>query len=337
MVLKRPQRLALAQLPTPIQPLTRWSADLGGPQIWVKRDDLTGMDLSGNKIRKLEYVARAALDEQANVLITCGAVQSNHARATAVVATRLGLHAHLVLRGEEPAALAGNYFLDQMVGAACTFITPEAYRTRRQQIMEEIATAYAQQGRQAFIIPEGASDGLGAWGYAHAVEEIQQQAAQMGLHFDAMICAVGSGGTQAGLILGKALGGWETEIIGINICDDAAFFTSRILEILDEVRVKYLPQLEVGTANIHIIDGYAGDGYGKSRTEELETLVRLARCEGVILDPVYTGKAMHGLVQEIGRGRFSWMKNILFLHSGGLFGLLGVADSLRPLVTGSPA
>lgn len=327
-----PQRLSLAQLPTPIQPLKRWSADLGGPALWIKRDDLTGMDLSGNKIRKLEYVARAALDARADVLITCGAVQSNHARATAVTAARLGLRSHLLLRGAQPDTLAGNFFLDRVVGAAVTYISPEAYRDRRQEIMEEIAAGYAQKNQRAYIIPEGASDGLGAFGYAEAVREIRQQSAHLGIHFDAMVCAVGSGGTLAGLILGKERESWETEVIGINVCDDAAYFTARILEILDEVRRKYHPELKADAKSIHLIDGYAGEGYGKSRPEELETLIRLAQREGVILDPVYTGKAMHGLVQEIAKGHLREMRNILFLHSGGLFGLLGVSESLRPLL-----
>ena len=327
-----PPRLSFAQLPTPIQPLGRWSADLGGPRIWVKRDDMTGMVLSGNKIRKLEFVARAAQDLQADLLITCGAVQSNHARATATVATMLGMKTHLVLRGEKPKSPNGNYFIDRVLDSACTFITPEEYREQRQQIMEGIASDYARQGLQAFVIPEGASDALGAFGYARAIREIKSQVEEMDIRFDAMICAVGSGGTLAGLILGKELEKWETEIIGINICDDAEYFTERVLGILSDVREKYCPELEINRKNIHIIDGYAGDGYGKSRPEELQTLVLLARREGLILDPVYTGKAMHGVVQEIAKGRFTSRQNILFLHSGGLFGLMGAADSLQSVL-----
>lgn len=327
-----PPRLPLANLPTPIQPLERWSAAIGGPKIWLKRDDLTGMLLSGNKIRKLEFVARAAMDQQARVLITCGAVTSNHARATAILAARLGLKSHLVLRGDKPALAAGNYLLDLAVGAAVDFITPEAYREHRGEIMAEIAARYEEQGLPACIIPEGASDGLGAFGYAHAVAEIKTQAEALGITFAAMVCAVGSGGTQAGLILGRELLDWPTRIIGINICDDAAYFSARIQEILAEVRAKYMPELETSDLSIDIIDGYIGDGYGKSRPEELRTLLDLARLEGSLLDPVYTGKAMHGLVAEIRRGRFSGAENILFLHSGGLFGLLGIAETLQPLL-----
>lgn len=327
-----PPRLSLANLPTPIQPLERWSAAVGGAKIWLKRDDLTGMLLSGNKIRKLEFVARAAMDQQARVLITCGAITSNHARATAILAARLGLKSHLVLRGDRPALAAGNYLLDLAVGAEVDFITPEAYREHRGEIMAEIAARYSQQGLPACIIPEGASDGLGAFGYAHAVAEIKAQAEAMGVMFDFMVCAVGSGGTQAGLILGRELLDWPTRIIGINICDDAAYFSARIEEILAQVRTDYLPELEINRLTIDIIDGYIGDGYGKSRPEELRTLLELARLEGILLDPVYTGKAMHGLVAEIRRGRFEGAANILFLHSGGLFGLLGIAETLGPLL-----
>jgi D-cysteine desulfhydrase len=327
-----PLRLTLANLPTPIQPLRHWSVKPEGPRIWLKRDDLTGMSLSGNKVRKLEFVARAAQDAKADLLITCGAIQSNHARATAIVARQLGMRAHLLLRGDPPAAITGNYFLDRLMGAECTFITPEEYRDQRQSIMQTLAAEYAHKGLRAFLIPEGASDGLGAFGYAHAVREIKAQSEQMGIEFAAMICAVGSGGTLAGLILGKEIEKWETEVIGINICDDAAYFTRRIAAILQEVKENFYPQLAAGESAIRIIDGYAGDGYGKSRPEELATLIGLARSEGIILDPVYTGKAMHGLMQEIGKGRFKGADNILFLHSGGLFGLLGVTASLQPLL-----
>jgi D-cysteine desulfhydrase len=327
-----PQRVALANLPTPIQPLQRWSDDLGGPRIWIKRDDLTGMALSGNKIRKLEYVAHAALADRSDVLITCGAVQSNHARATVVVAARLGMKSHLVLRGEKPQYYSGNYLLDKIFGAESSFITPDEYTNQRQQIMHSIVADYSRKGLRAFVIPEGASDALGAFGYAHAVEEIMAQEKELGINFDAMVCAVGSGGTHAGLILGKKTAKWECSIIGINICDDAEYFAKKITGILDEVQKKYHQALDISSENIQIIDGYIGDGYGKSRPDELKTLIRLARREGVVLDPVYTGKAMHGLVQEIAKGRFKEMKNILFLHSGGLFGLLGVAETLQPLL-----
>ncbi len=328
----KPERLPLANLPTPIEPLERWSADLGGPSIWVKRDDLTGMDLSGNKIRKLEFVTRAAQDEKADVLITCGAVQSNHARATVIAASRLGMKAHVVLRGVQPELMQGNYFLDRLYGAECTFITPEEYREQRQQIMDNLAEGYKRLGLRPFVIPEGASDGLGAFGYAHAVAEIMEQEKMLGVRFDAVICAVGSGGTLAGLILGKEIEGWDAQVIGINICDDADYFTRRVIEILGEVRSLYLPDLIIRPEMISIIDGYIGDGYGKSRPRELQTIIRLARREALLLDPVYTGKAMHGLVQEIARGRFTGMRNILFLHSGGLFGLMGVTETFQSLL-----
>jgi len=321
MLSRLPAFTPLANLPTPIQPLLKWQEKTAGVNWWIKRDDLTANAASGNKIRKLEYVAHAALARDADVLITCGGLQSNHARTTALVAAQLGLKSHLVLRGEMPAQWNGNFLLDKIAGATISFITPEEYAAANWQIMHTVAESYAAKGIKAIVIPEGASDALGTFGYAKAVEEIIQQSQAMGVSFDAVFCATGSGGTQAGLILGKALYGWNATVYGINICDDEAYFQQKIRTILDGVRADYLPEFAAARQDIRLLDGHIGDGYAKTRPEELATLIAFARLEGIILDPVYSGKALHGLMKEFNKGRFAGLANILFLHTGGLFGL----------------
>lgn len=315
-----PPRLALAHLPTPIQKLTKLSQELGNYEIYVKRDDLTGAALSGNKIRKLEFVAAAAQACGADTLITCGGIQSNHARATAIVAASLGMQCHLVLRGTPDSSSGGNLFLDQLVGAEITFITPEEYKNNL-EIMQQLAGRLEQQGRQAYVIPEGASDALGAMGYLNAVHEMIDQCHAQKIEFDAIVCAVGSGGTYAGLLLGKFWHGLEWDILGVNVCDDAVYFQKRIFGIIESVKAQMHLDLGIQPADIHIIDGYVGRGYALSRPQEIDLIKRLARTEGCILDPVYTGKAMFGLLDQIQQGKMNDYRRILFLHSGGLFGL----------------
>lgn len=324
-----PEFTRLANLPTPIHPLHTWQQKTRGVKWWIKRDDLTGSALSGNKIRKLEYVAHAARAQNAQVLITCGGLQSNHARTTAIVAAQLGLKSHLVLRGTAPDAWNGNYMLDRIAGAEISYITPEEYASANLVIMQELAQQYERHGIKAWIIPEGASDALGTFGYAKAVQEILEQSKDLGVEFDAIFCATGSGGTQAGLILGKILHGWKAKIYGINICDDAAYFQSKIRTILSDVKGHFLPEINVMDAEITLLDGHVGDGYARTRPEELATLVDFARQEGIILDPVYSGKALHGLMQEFASNHLPGLTNILFLHSGGIFGLFPYAEQFK--------
>ena len=323
-----PSRISLAHLPTPIQKLERFSARLG-INIYIKRDDLTGMECSGNKIRKLEFAVREALDQGADTLITCGGLQSNHCRATAAVAARLGLRSCLVLRSADPSPKAdGNLLIDRMLGADIRFIDADAYRNRRSAIMESLAREYEAKGHRAYIIPEGASNGIGTFGYLTCMEEIAEQERQMGLTFDTIVDAVGSGGTFAGLFLANRLLHLEKRVVGINICDDAAFFRTRILEILEEAQEYLETKVVIAPEEIEILDGYVGEGYALSRPEELEFIRDFARLEGIVLDPVYTGKCLYGLQQEAEKGSFSGCKNLLFLHTGGLFGLFPIRDQI---------
>ena len=322
-----PNRIKLANLPTRIEKLTRFSEQTG-LNVYVKRDDMSGSEWSGNKIRKLEFSIQEALDQGADTLITCGGIQSNHCRATAAAAARLGLRSCLLLRTDDPApVLDGNYFLDRVLGADVRFVSAEDYRTRRLEIMEELAREFAGQGHKAYIIPEGASNGIGTFGYLSCMQEILQQEKEMGLQFDTIVDAVGSGGTLAGLVLANKLYGLNKRVVGINVCDDADFFQHRISEIVTEA-ASYLeePSLAIAPEEIEILDGYVGRGYALSRKEELDFIRDFARMEGLVLDPVYTGKCMYGFVNEVEKGSFKKSCNVLFLHTGGLFGLFPVKE-----------
>lgn len=324
--MKLPENIKLANLPTKIEKLERLTKLLGGPSIYIKRDDQTGTEVSGNKVRKLEFSVKEAIDWGCNMLITCGGIQSNHARATAAVAVKLGMKSCIVLRGNEESALDGNYFLDKLLGAEVRLISSEDYKKSRFEIMEAIKDEYIKKGFKPYIIPEGASNGIGCFGYFKAMEEIIQQEKEMGIHFDMIVSAVGSGGTYAGQLLGNKLKNYGTDICGINVCDDKEYFKNRIYDIVQE-SLEYLDyKLSFSKEEIHIIDGYVGRGYALSRPEELEFIYDLAKLEGVILDPVYTGKAMYGLVEEIKKGSLKDYKNILFIHTGGLFGLFPQRD-----------
>lgn len=316
-----PSRVIIANLPTKIEKLERLTKQLGGPNIYIKRDDQTGSEISGNKIRKLEFSVKEAIDNGCDTLITCGGIQSNHARATAAVAARLGMNSHLVLRGDKESQIDGNLFLDKLLGAQIHYISAESYRNRRFEIMNEIKNELLLQGYNAYIIPEGASNGIGSFGYLNAVEEIIIQQQQMGIFFDAIVSAVGSGGTYAGLFIGNKVLGNNANVYGINVCDDEEYFKNRISEIIVE-NIEYTENnVDFSKDEIKIIDGYVGRGYALSRSEELEFIYDFAKLEGIILDPVYTGKAMFGLVEEIKKRRFESCKNILFIHTGGMYGL----------------
>ncbi|MBC8185425.1 D-cysteine desulfhydrase family protein [candidate division KSB1 bacterium] len=321
MSIKLPQKIKLANLPTPIEKLERLSAEWGGPEIYVKRDDLTGAALSGNKIRKLEFVIADTKAKGANLLITCGGIQSNHARATAIAATKLGMKSFLVLRGEESKIKDGNVLLDLLVGTRIKYITPEQYATRVGEIMAHLADDLREEGFNPYIIPEGASDEIGTLGYVAATEEISQQLTDLKLDIDYVVCAVGSGGTHAGLLLGQKLFDQKYQVVGFNVCDDEEFFVNKIHKIGNEAIQRYNLPTELNRDEIKIIDGYVGEGYALNRPEEIDFIKEVASKEGLILDPVYTGKAMFGMMDQIKKGNHKKGERLLFIHTGGLFGL----------------
>ena len=286
------KKLTLGNFPTKIERLEKLSKMLGA-HIYIKRDDQTGSELSGNKIRKLEYSIWEAISNDCDTLITCGGIQSNHARATAAAGIKLGLKSILVLKSDEKPEKEGNYLLDKILGADVRIISSQDYKEKRQEIMEDIVKELAAKGRKGYIIPEGASNGVGTFGYVKCFKEILEQEKELGITFDTIVATVGSGGTYAGLYLGNKLTESNKKIVGINICDTAEYFKDRVCDILDEVKT-YIPdrKFEVSKDDMYIIDGYVGDGYAISRAEELEFICDFAEAEGIILDPVYTGKAM---------------------------------------------
>lgn len=319
----------MANLPTKIEKMEKLSKKLGGPDIYIKRDDQTGTEISGNKIRKLEFSAAEAADKGYDTLITCGGIQSNHCRATAAVAVKLGFKCCLVLNGSKDTEVDGNLLLDKLLGAEIYFVSQEEYENRRMEVMKEIKTNMENKGLKPYIIPEGASNGIGGFGYYRAIEEIMLQEKEMKVHFDGIVIATGSGGTYSGLLLGSRILNYDAKIYGVNVCQNEKYFKDRIYEILHD-SMKYIDvNLNFSKDEINIIDGYVGRGYALSREEELEFIKELAKLEGIILDPVYTGKAMYGLTQEIKKGKFSEYKNLLFIHTGGIFGIFPQKSQFR--------
>lgn len=323
-----PKSISLAHRPSRIERLERLSRELNGPEIYIKRDDDTCCLLSGNKVRKLEFFIADALDKGADTLITCGGLQSNHARTTAIAAKRYGLGCHLILRGKKPQTPDANYFLNSLVGAEVTFVTKSQY-LNREQVFDKLEKRLLHQGKRPYSIPEGGSNGLGAMGYVRTMEEIHDQMKEMGIDFDAIITALGSGGTYAGLLIGKKFLGVRAELIGFNIAATAQYFVTEILRCARESETLLKIDLDLAEEDIRIIDGYVGKGYAKSRQEEMALIKHVAELEGIILDPVYTGKAMFGLTDQIRKGKFKKGEKILFIHTGGIFGLFPYRSLLK--------
>jgi D-cysteine desulfhydrase len=332
-----PPQINLARLPTPLQPLRRLSEKYG-IELYIKRDDLSGIALSGNKIRKLEFVLADALAQKADTVITCGGAQSNHCRATAIAAAMLGLSCRLLLRTPDPLnppKPEGNILLDRMAGAEIVWITPDEYQ-QRDELMSREAASIEASGRKAYTIPEGASNALGALGYIRAAEELVNDITNTlggGNQTCTIINAAGSGGTSAGLILGAKIFDLNARITSVNVCDDRDYFVQAIGNICDQANADYQLNIDFDRRrDVDIIDGYVGLGYALSQTEELELICKVARTEGIFLDPVYSGKAFYGMIQELKRDPNCFGGRIIFIHTGGLFGLFPKADQIGPLL-----
>jgi len=328
-----PPRLSLGQLPTPLIPLRRLGTELGGIRLWVKCDDMSGCLVSGNKVRKLEFILAQARLAGCQVIITCGGVQSNHCRTTAALGAREGFKVHLALRGECPSQLAGNLLLDQLLDAEISFYSPSDYKQNLDQILVQLQGHYQARGEKAMIIPSGGSNATGVWGYVAACQELRQDFARAGIRSPQLITATGSGGTQAGLIAGNALFDLEATVWGVNVCDDNAYFQAKIRHDLEQWEHRYRVGLAVQELPIQLLTGYVGEGYGIADPKVWETIRWAARHEGLVLDPVYTGKAFHGLVQELRQGRLDPERDVIFVHTGGIYGLFAQHDRLAALLS----
>lgn len=314
-----PPQLHLAQIPTPLQLLARTSDELG-VNVWMKRDDLTGSVLSGNKVRKLEFSFAQARQEGCDHIITCGGLQSNHCRATALLGAQLGLSVTLILRGHPEEVADGNLLLDRLSGATIKTFAPKDYTENLTSILESEARAVSAEGGKAFVIPTGASDGVGIWGYVAAAMEMQEDFNRHRILPSHVVMATGSGGTQAGLSLGAHQLGWHTQILGMAVCDDADYFTHKVRQDIEECAQRYGLAIDSADVSVNVNDRYIGPGYAKADDEIFSMIGQLAKTEGIVLDPVYTGKAFYGLVSEIKAGRLSDAQDIVFVHTGGVFG-----------------
>ncbi len=330
-MIQYPSRLSLANLPTPITRLERFSVPGVDARIWVKRDELTGTEVSGNKIRKLEFCFAEAREQGCNVVITCGGIQSNHCRATAILGARLGFKVHLILRGEKPAMPEGNLLLDYLSGATIDYIPQRDWHTHI-EFAHDLVQRYAQDGGKALFIPTGASDEVGLWGYVAASEELKQDFLRLDMTPDYIVTATGSGGTQAGLVVGNQLFELQTRIRAFNVCDDAAWFENKIREDVTLWKQRYEIDFDDSAMEIETVEGYVGPGYGVAEQPVFDLIRDLATAEGLFLDPVYTGKAFYGMVQELQKGdggSLPGARDVLFIHTGGLFGVFPQQDNFR--------
>ncbi len=305
-----PPRMKLAALPTPVEEVPRLAQFLHAPRLLVKRDDLTGLGLGGNKTRKLEFLLAEALANGARTLITTGAIQSNHCRQTAAAAARFGLDCTLVLAGDPPETRSGNLLLDDLFGAEIIWTT----HADRDQTLQEVFDRAWEHGHRPYLVPYGGSNPTGAAAYAFAVQELMEQIRDI----DWIVFASSSGGTQAGLVVGTSLFGYDGRILGISVDEPQAVLQERVA-LLASATADFLGEnLHYSPSDIVVNADYTGLGYGILGDVEREAIRIFARQAGLLLDPVYTGRAAAGLIDLIRQGFFSQNDTILFLHTGGI-------------------
>ena len=302
-------RLRFAHLPTTVEAMQQLSTELKGPNLLVKRDDQTGLAMGGNKTRKLEFLLAEARANGARTLITTGAVQSNHCRQTAAAAAHFGFECILVLAGDSPAEASGNLLLDQLLGAEIVWAQPQ----QRDRILKETFQTAWDAGRRPYLIPYGGSNPTGAAAYVFALQELLQQ----NVHPDWIVFASSSGGTQAGLALGARLFEFPGKILGISVDENAVVLKDRVADLANETADFLGEKIRLQAGEILVDDHYLGGGYGVLGDPEREAISLFARSEGLLLDPVYTGRAAAGLMDLIRRGFFSAQESILFWHTGG--------------------
>jgi L-cysteate sulfo-lyase len=328
MHLSRFPRIRLAHLPTPLEHLENLSRALAGPEIWIKRDDCTGMSSGGNKTRKLEFLLAEARAQGADIILTQGATQSNHARQTAACAAKLGLACHLLLedrtqKTEHDYVDSGNVLLDQLHGAS---IERHAANPDMNGVMAKVAERMKSEGRKPYAIPGGGSNTTGALGYVNAALELVQQANEMGLRIDHIVHATGSAGTQAGLIAGLAGIRSGIPLLGISVRAPRERQEENVFNLATATASLCGAQGAVLRSDVAANSDYVGSGYGFSTPASIEAIKALARLEGILLDPVYTGKGMAGFIDLVQKGQFRKGQNVVFVHTGGSVGLFGYVN-----------
>jgi D-cysteine desulfhydrase family pyridoxal phosphate-dependent enzyme len=302
-------RVRLATLPTPIEALPALSAYLGGPQILVKRDDMTGLGMGGNKIRKLEFLVAEAQANGAKMLITTGAAQSNHCRQTAAVAARMGYSCHLVLTGDSKDSSNGNLLLDSLFGAEITWCE----KSHRDEVLSNVFESAWNDGKRPFLIPYGGSSPIGAAAYVSAFSELVAQ----GVTPDTIIFATSSGGTQAGLALGAKINHSNTRILGVSVDVRTEELQMKVSKLINETADRMQVNISVETQELLVDENYIGEGYGVVSSLERDAIKLFAQKEGLLLDPVYTGRAAGALIDMISKGMFKAGEQVLFWHTGG--------------------
>lgn len=337
MNLARFPRTRLAHMPTPLEPMERLTCELAGPggkgpKLWIKRDDCTGLSSGGNKTRKLEYLIADALAQGADTIITQGATQSNHARQTAAAAAKMGLECHLLLedrtgRRDQPYTQSGNVLLNRLHGAT---MAHRPAGTDMQAEMEKLAEELKAKGRKPYVIPGGGSNPVGALGYAHAALEMVNQAAEIGLRIDHVVHATGSAGTQAGLVAGLVALNTGIPVLGICVNAPQGPQQEKVLALTRRTLAHLGLSEDLVTADhVKANDRYVGQGYGIATEGMIEAVRMVAELEGILLDPVYSGKGMAGLIDLVRKGEFADGANIVFIHTGGSVGLFGYPETLE--------
>ncbi len=329
MHLSRFPRRRFAHLPTPLEPMDGLTQALGGPRLWIKRDDCTGLAGGGNKTRKLEFLIADAKLNGADTIVTQGATQSNHTRQTAAIAAIEGLECHILLENRTGSSdpeyvYNGNVLLDQLFGASLT-LYPAG--TDMDAQMADLAGLLKAEGKTPYIIPGGGSNPVGALGYVNAALELLTQANDQGLKIDRVVHATGSAGTQAGLVTGLVASGSNIPVLGIGVRAPAPKQHANVLKLAQATADLIGCAGAVAADDVQVNCNYVGDGYGIPTRQTLDALQLAAKCDGILLDPVYSGKAMAGLIDLAFNGELNGDDNVVFLHTGGSQALFGYRRS----------
>ncbi len=338
MQLSKYPRVKLIHSPTPLEYLENLTQHLDGPDIYIKRDDCTGLAFGGNKSRKLEFLIGDALKNKADVIITAGAVQSNHCRQTAAAATKFGMECIIVAKPSWSKEYNGNLFLDELLGAKLVLLEEDnealdqGGKLSMEETIENLMADLKTKGKNPYYIPVGGSNSIGSLGYISMTMELIAQANEMGIEIGSMVAASGSGGTQTGMILGADVEKSGIQTVGMAISSDATIVIPKLKDLCNQTSDYYELGLSYEEKDIIFNDNYIGEGYGIPSEEMIEAVKLLARKEGIILDPVYSGKAFAGMVDLIKKGYFDKSKAVVFIHTGGTPALFVYSDSFREYI-----